>query len=140
MGIWREVFLRRSGPVAVRSTHVVTKVDPSLASAEVTIKANVINTTAQPVHATVTGTLGTITVSQDVDLAANENRALTFDPATNTALKLANPRLWWPVQMGTQEMYGLTVAAKVNNAQSDEQSIQFGIRSVASSLTAAGYR
>jgi exo-1,4-beta-D-glucosaminidase len=140
MGIWREVYLRRSGPVAVRSTHVTTKVDPSLASAELTIKANVINTTAQPVHATITGTVGSIAVSQDVDLMANETRAITFDPAANASLKLANPRLWWPVQMGTQEMYGLTVAAKTNGADSDSQSVQFGIRSVTSSLTTAGYR
>src|SRR5260221_10791584 len=37
-------------------------------------------------------------------------------------------------------MYGLRVAAKVNGASSDSQSLQFGIRSVASSLTPAGHR
>jgi exo-1,4-beta-D-glucosaminidase len=140
MGIWHDVYLRKSGAVAVRGTHVSSKVDPSLASAELTIKADVVNTTGAAVHATVTGTIEQIKVTQDVDLAANEKKTLTFDPTTSASLKVNAPRLWWPAQMGTQELYELDVAAIVNGAASDAEAVRFGIRDVTASLTPEGYR
>ncbi|MFE0516448.1 sugar-binding domain-containing protein, partial [Streptomyces sp. NPDC058964] len=42
MGIVRDVLVRRGGPVALRDAHVVTRLDvPSLASADLTVKARV---------------------------------------------------------------------------------------------------
>jgi exo-1,4-beta-D-glucosaminidase len=140
MGIWHDVYLRKSGPVAVRGTHVTSKVDPSLASAALTIKADLLNTTNAAVHATVTATLEQITVSQTVDLAAGERKTISFDPSTTKELSLNAPRLWWPAQMGSQELYQLSLTAQASGATSDSETIQFGIRDVSSSLTPEGYR
>ncbi len=138
MGIWQDVYLRQSSAVSVRGTRVSSKVDPSLASAALTVKADVANTTTAAVHATVTATIEQITVSQDVDLAANEQKTVTFDPSTS--LTVQSPRLWWPAQMGSPELYQASVRATVNGAASDSETIQFGIRDVSSSLTPQGYR
>jgi exo-1,4-beta-D-glucosaminidase len=94
MGIWHEVYLRKSAAVAVRNTHATSQVDPSLTSAALTLKADVVNTSAMPVHATVTAKIEQISVSQDVDLAANETKTVSFDASTNPTLKIASPRLW----------------------------------------------
>lgn len=140
MGIWQDVYLRKSSAVSVRGTHVSSKVDPSLASAALTIKADVTNTTMAAVHATVTAKIEQITVSQDLDLAANEHKTVTFDPGANPSLTLQSPRLWWPAQMGSPELYQGSVSATVGGAVSDSETIQFGIRDVSSSLTDKGYR
>jgi exo-1,4-beta-D-glucosaminidase len=140
MGIWQNVYLRKSGAVAVRGTHVTSKVDPSLTSAELTIKADLINTTAAAVHTTVTAKLDQITVSQDVDLAASETKTITFQPSTSAALKLSAPRLWWPAQMGAQELYQVSLSAQVGTAASDSETVQFGVRDVTSSLDSGGHR
>ena len=113
MGIWQNVYLQKSGAVAIRGTHVASKVAPSLASADLTIKADLINTTAAAVHTTVTAKLDQITVSQDVDLGASETKTITFQPSTSAALTLNAPRLWWPAQMGAQELYQVTLSAQV---------------------------
>src|SRR5882724_9174823 len=140
MGIWQNVYLRKSAAVAVRGTHVTSKVDPSLASAELTIKADLVNTTAAAVHTTVTAKIDQIMVSQDVDLAASETKTVTFQPSTSAALKLAAPRLWWPAQMGAQELYQVVVSAQIAAAASDSETVQFGIRDVTSSLDSGGHR
>ena len=140
MGIWHDVYLRKSGAVSVRDTHVSSKLSAALDSAQMTIKADVVNTTAAPVHATLTATIGSIAVSRDVDLAASETKTLTFDATTNPALTVQAPRLWWPAQFGAQEMYELSLSASVDGAVSDHQGVQFGIRDVSSALTDAGYR
>ncbi|GAA3290038.1 hypothetical protein GCM10020295_03350 [Streptomyces cinereospinus] len=59
MGIVRDVVVRRSGPVALRDAHVVTDLDvPSLASADLTVKARLRNDSPDTVTATLSGTAG----------------------------------------------------------------------------------
>ena len=140
LGIWQDVYLRKSGSVALRGTHVSSKVSAALDSADLTIKADLVNTTAAAVHATITGKLEALTFSQDVDLAANETKTVTFSPTTSPELTLHAPRLWWPAQFGAQELYQLSLSASVSGAESDHEGVQFGVRDVSSSLTAAGYR
>jgi exo-1,4-beta-D-glucosaminidase len=141
MGIWHDVYLRPSGPVTVRATHVSAQLDlPSLAAAHLTVKTDVHNPTAQAVHATVKLALEQLLVTEEVDLAAQEVKTVTFDPAHHPELDLANPRVWWPAQLGTQELYSLTMSAEVSGQVSDHESVRFGIRDIASEFTQEGYR
>ncbi len=115
--------------------------DESLTAAHLVVKADVRNALASPVHATVTGTIGAIEVTQDVDLAAHETKTVTFDPARYPALNLEKPRLWWPAQMGTPNLYDLQLSAAVAGRESDRESrLGFGIRNVTFDLTKDGYR
>ena len=139
-GIWQDVYLRKSGAVALRGTHVSSKVAAALDSADLTIKTDVVNTTAVPQHVTVSGKLETISFTQDVDLAANERKTVSFDPSNTPALSVHAPRLWWPAQLGAQELYEVALSSSVGGAVSDHEGVQFGIRDVTSSLTPQGYR
>jgi exo-1,4-beta-D-glucosaminidase len=136
MGLWREVYLKLSGPVNVRSPAVFTHFsDETLAQANLTVEAELRNGTDAPVIGTVTGTIGAIGFSQPVTLQANETRAVKFTPEQFPQLQLKNPKPWWPYQMGEQHLETLnlnfTTAAK---QISDAQTLKFGIREVTAHL------
>ncbi|WP_328680900.1 exo-beta-D-glucosaminidase [Streptomyces sp. NBC_00322] len=141
MGIVRDVLVRRGGPVALRDAHVVTKLAvPSLSSAELTVKAQARNDSANPVTATVSGTIGSTTFSQDVGLAAHETKTVTFTPAAHPQLRLQAPRVWWPATMGQQPLYGLDMSVALSGTVSDTAHETFGIRDVKAPLNSDGAR
>lgn len=141
MGIVRDVLVRRGGPVALRDAHVVTALAvPSLATADLTVKARARNDSASTVTTTVSGTIGTASFSQDVTLAAHETKTVTFTPAAFPQLRLTSPRVWWPAGMGEQALYGLDLTASVSGAPSDTAHESFGIRDVKAPLNADGAR
>jgi exo-1,4-beta-D-glucosaminidase len=135
MGLWRKVYLTESGPVALRYPTVVSHVDSSQ-NAQLTVTALLKNSSKEPVMGTLKGTIGKIEFSQDVELAAGENRDVTFDAEKFSQLNLTAPRLWWPVQMGKPELYTLKMEFVVNGKQSDHTETNFGIREVTSELNA----
>jgi exo-1,4-beta-D-glucosaminidase len=140
MGIWSDVFLTTSGAVTVRNPHVVSTVDANLAAAHLTVVAEVSNSTASAVSGTVNGTItgpgGTnITFSQGVSLAANEKlKRVTFASGSFSQLNISTPQLWWPWQMGAQNLHTLTLGFTANSTVSDQVSHQFGIRQITSQL------
>lgn len=141
MGIVRDVLVRRGGPVALRDAHVVTSLAvPSLASADLTVKARARNDSARTVTTTVSGTIGTASFSQEVTLAAHETKTVTFTPAAHPGLRLSAPRVWWPAGMGEQALYGLELTASVSGTLSDSVHESFGIRDVKAPLNADGAR
>lgn len=141
MGIVRDVLVRRGGPVALRDAHVVTKLDvPSLAAADLTVKAKARNETGSAVSATVSGTIGSTSFSRTVALAAHETKTVTFTPADSPGLHLTSPKVWWPAGMGAQTLYGLDLTASVAGAPSDTVHEDFGIRDVKAPLNSDGAR
>ncbi|MFI5915058.1 glycosyl hydrolase 2 galactose-binding domain-containing protein [Dactylosporangium sp. NPDC051541] len=136
MGIVRDVKLRRSGAVAVRNAHVVTRLStPALDSAVLTAKADVRNDSAAAVTATVSGTVAGTALSQSVSLAAHETKTVTFGPVT-----LTGPQVWWPAGMGGQPLYDLSLTASVAGGASDAAHERFGVRDVKAPLDASGHR
>jgi exo-1,4-beta-D-glucosaminidase len=134
MGIWRDVYLSTSGPVAVRSPAVISKVD-SAASAQLTVTALLKNATAQTVRGTLKGRIENIDFAQPVELGPNEHKDVTFAPDSFPQLKLANPRLWWPAQMGTPNLYELQLSFEVDGKVSDTSHTRFGIREITSEVS-----
>ncbi|WP_406369401.1 exo-beta-D-glucosaminidase [Streptomyces sp. NBC_00647] len=141
MGIVRDVLVRRGGPVALRDTHVVTALDvPSLRSADLTVKARARNETGSAVTATVSGSIGPVSFSKTVPLAAHETRAVTFSPSDVPGLRLTSPKVWWPAGMGGQPLYALDLTASVAGTPSDTAHEDFGIREVKAPLNSDGAR
>ena len=135
MGLWREVYLASSGPVAVRHPAVVSKVDsPANNAAHLTVAATVKNGTDQPVKGTLKGRIEKIEFAQEVELAPGESKDVAFDPDKFPQLNLADPRLWWPAQMGTPNLYDLALSFEVSGKVSDSAHTQFGIREITSEV------
>ena len=141
MGLWREVYLTTSGPVALRYPTVVSKVSsPANDSAQLTVTAQVKNGTNEAVKGKLKGQIESITFEQDVELAPNESKDVTFTPDKFSQLVFTNPRLWWPTQMGTPNLYKLAMQFEVNGATSDQSNTEFGIREITSEVNSAGGR
>jgi exo-1,4-beta-D-glucosaminidase len=146
MGLWQEVVLSTSGPVAVRHPFVETRLDlPKAEIAHLTVRAYVNNTSPEPVKGTLRGKIEggglSIDFAKEVELAANESKEITISPDTVPSLNLLRPKLWWPYQMGEPFLHELTLEFVTSqNVISDTQSIHFGIVQTDSELTPEGNR
>jgi exo-1,4-beta-D-glucosaminidase len=141
MGLWGEVYLTGSGPLAVRYPHVLPALQvPDLSSADLTVTAEVTNTTDRHIKGTVRGAIESISLSRDVALGPREKTLIRFTPRDTPALTIRNPRVWWPYRHGRQELYTLTLNVEVDGRSSDAQQVTFGIQQMTSELTKEGAR
>src|ERR1700730_1569079 len=142
MGLWGEVYLTTSGPVALRYATVVSKLDlPSTDQAHLTVTAQVKNASHQPLKGKLQGKINEdVSFEQDVELAANESKDVIFTPEQFQQLNFSNPKIWWPAQMGTPNLYPLAMEFEINGAVSDRSESKFGIREVTSELNTTGGR
>jgi exo-1,4-beta-D-glucosaminidase len=140
MGIWKEVFLRSSGDVAVRNPFVTSKLDTEYKTAELTISGEVRNVSTEPLKGVLRAEVDGISLLQSVALGAGESKIVKFAPEQFAKLKLAHPQLWWPFQMGTPYLYTAKLSVEIGKQVSDTASVTFGIREVTSELTGKGHR
>jgi exo-1,4-beta-D-glucosaminidase len=141
MGLWGAVNLVTTGAVTVRSPMAVTHFeDESLQVADLTIYAEVHNATDRASKGVVSGTAAGVHFEQPVELAAHEDRTVVFTPEQFPALRVHNPQLWWPYQMGQPHLEPLTVSFTSQSSVTDQQTVEFGIREITSELTADGNR
>ncbi|MFQ6045029.1 MAG: sugar-binding domain-containing protein [Gemmatimonadales bacterium] len=141
MGLWGEVYLTDSGPVELSNPHVVSDLPlPSLDEATLTVSVEVRNTTDAPVEGVVRGAIEDRRFETTVTLVAGERRTLRFTADEHPALRITNPRVWWPYRMGSQELYRLALDAEVAGSPSDRQVVRFGVQEMSSELTGDGHR
>ena len=141
MGIWRDVHIKAGGPVALRYPAVLTRLNlPSADQALLTIRAELINAAEHPVEAVVKVRIEALAFEQAVHLAPHETKVVRFTPENFSQLKISNPRLWWPVQVGKQDLYPLDLSVEVQGQVSDSSHTTFGIRQVASRIDDRGHR
>lgn len=141
MGIWRNVYLRASGPVTLRDPQVIPGLDlPLLDTARLTVTAELRNTSKRQVKGILKGRIAGIRFSQSVELAPAEKKLVTFSPDQFPQLKLSHPRLWWPAELGTPNLYTLHIEFNSGGKLSDSDTLQFGIREISSELNEKGAR
>ena len=131
MGIWYDVSIRTTGPVAIEDPHVVTKLNlPKTDQAKLTISAEVHNAADKPVKGKLKGTIENISFSQDVTLAAGETKLVSFIPEKYPQLVMTDPRLWWPHNVGAQNLYDLNLIFEASGKVTDTKKIRFGVREI----------
>jgi exo-1,4-beta-D-glucosaminidase len=133
MGIWYDITVSSTGPVAVDNPKIVTKLNlPSIDKANLTISADVSNNTDKKVKGVLKGTIENISFSQELTLNPKEARQVTFDPAKFSQLVISEPRLWWPHTVGPQNLYDLNLSFEIKGKVSDSEKLRFGIREITS--------
>jgi exo-1,4-beta-D-glucosaminidase len=138
MGIWRDVSLMASGPVALRDPQVITHLKlPAGNRAQLMVSAELRNALDRTVHGVLKGRIGKIQFSQPVDLGPRERKTVRFLPDKYQQLNISNPQLWWPAEVGEQHLYNLDLEFVMDGGMSDHQSIQFGIREVTAEVDAS---
>jgi exo-1,4-beta-D-glucosaminidase len=135
-GIWKPVYLKSSGAVALGPATVNTELPlPRTDSARLTIDATVRNDSAEQVKGVLRATISragkpTIQVDQPVTLYAGEQRELSFGPDAYPQLTVQKPDLWWPYTMGKPDLYDLQLEFRQYNHVVDSAHQRFGIRTV----------
>ena len=141
MGIWQPVYLAASGDVVIQYPAVVSHVDTAtLKSADLTVISGLKNLSSQSVSGTLRGRIGTVSFSKPVTIRANDSALVSISSSDAPQLHFNNPRLWWPVELGSPELYTLNLEFVNNGRVSDQQSQRFGVREVTSETTPKGGR
>ena len=140
LGLWRDVYLTTSGDVSLRHPFANAKLDSNYTRASLTISADLRNGSDHPVKGILHAQLGAIQVSQPVELGASEAKAVQLAAEQHPQLRLNHPRLWWPYQLGTAELYTAKFSFESGGKVSDTAEIQFGIREVVSDKNDRGDR
>ena len=140
MGPWRGVDIVQTGPVQLRFPEVASVLSPDLSRAALTVKVEASNLDRVAHAVTLTGKVAGVPLQRTVQLAPGQTQTISFAPRTDPGLDLDHPKVWWPIDMGAQPLYGLQLDVSVAGVVSDRAHASFGIRSVTSRLTAQGYR
>lgn len=132
MGIWKPVYIKVTGPVAIRSPWIRTT-NVSASSATVPLQVTLVN----PTSAAVTGTL-----NADIDGTIQFQATTVTVPANGSAtgafptLTITNPRLWWPNGYGDPNLYTCNISFTPSGGTvSDTTTFAFGVRQFSYSTT-----
>lgn len=142
MGVFREVRVRSSGLVSIENPFVQTKLDlQSFKEARLTVTATLVNHSNQSVSGRISGDIEPgISFVQEYSLAPNETKNVAFQPENSPKLVIANPRVWWPNNLGAPELYSMSLTVRDPKGVSDERKVTFGIREVGDYLNEQGHR
>lgn len=139
MGIFREVRVIRTGDVAIGESSVDSKIDlKTLDEAWLTVRATLRNLSDKTVSGEVRGKFDGREFKAPVTLAPHE--VLNFSASGLDALHVKHPRLWWSHDMGTPELYDMTLEFVIDGQVSDDEQLTFGIREVKDYYTSEGFR
>jgi exo-1,4-beta-D-glucosaminidase len=139
MGLWQPVSLSAEGDVAIRYPQVISHVDTAtLSSADLTVGTLLRNWSDHAVTGVLAGKIGSRDFHQRVTIDAHDSAYVRFTPDSFPLLHVAQPRLWWPRELGTPALQTLSLRFTTRGGVSDSQSIRFGIREITAELTAGG--
>lgn len=137
IGLWQDVYLELRGPVEIRDPFVVTQLPlPQTSPAALRVSATLVNSTGAVQEGVLKGTIEETggQFEQSVRLAPGETKQLVFAADKHPALRVENPRLWWPRNYGPQHLYHLVLRFEPAGQAADQQRITFGIRHVTREL------
>ncbi|KAM7191967.1 Glycoside hydrolase superfamily [Naviculisporaceae sp. PSN 640] len=136
-GVWRDVEIKQTGPVALGPLRVVTQIGTPLGSkpADVTLRAKAQNLEKTAVTITASGSV----VAESGGEPLVWSKKVTIPPLSTIDIDLTNtvqkPAIWWPAFWGAQPLYkaNLTVSTS-EGALSDFAGATFGFRTVTSKV------
>ena len=141
MGIFRPVWLRFSNEVSMKNSAVKSKVNvETLDEAWLTVETTLCNKSDKEVSGELRGRFDGRTFSYPVTLGAGETRVVSIGADDIKELYVKNPRLWWCHNLGTPEMYSMNLSFVAGGKESDNQTVDFGIRQLDSYFNEDGYR
>lgn len=147
-GIWYDVKITSGGPIHLKDPYVMTRLNlPATDKAELTISSSLTNKSGSDIKGILRGTIrhinnieeggtsqgspGEIKFSQTVKLKKGETIRLSKQ------LVIKDPKLWWPVNVGKQNLYDLALEVTTGSGTvSERDTVRFGIREVSAKLEA----
>ncbi len=131
MGIWRDVELQVIPEVSLEAPFVKTQ-SISDTTASIAMEYYLHNANPEPVTVTVTGHIQGITFNGESIVFTNEVTVPYGQSRFETEISVENPRLWWPMNYGDQDLYtlDLVVTSEEMRTPMDGKQVRFGIRTI----------
>jgi hypothetical protein len=141
-GIWGDVYLTVSGPVTIEDPFVTTTLPlPDTSRADVTVEVDLMNHEASSITGTLRGRFGEAEFEQPVTVEGSTRKKVRLDPSTHPALRLHNPKLWWPAGYGEPHLYDVELRFEAPGRKlSDAKAFQAGVRQMAYSQEGGALR
>ncbi|MGD0200402.1 MAG: discoidin domain-containing protein [Bryobacteraceae bacterium] len=129
-GIWNDVYLSTSGPVTIENPFVTATLPlPDTTHADVSLEVTLRNHGSRAVRGTLLGRFGQVAFQMPVRVDAATAKTVRLDPSTHPALRLRNPKLWWPAGYGDPNLYRVELRFETGHKRvSDSTSFQTGVR------------
>jgi hypothetical protein len=129
-GIWDDVYLTTSEAITLEDLSVGAALPlPDTSHADVSIEVNLVNHRPKAVTGTVRVRFGEVSFAERIGVAASATKSVRLSPATHPALRLQNPKLWWPTGYGDPHLYDVEVAFETHDHKvSETKSLRFGVR------------
>ncbi len=141
MGIFRDVSIRFNEGVSINNSFVETKLDlETLKNAELKISAELRNHTSNSLSGTLKCKYGSISLKKTVSIPGNKICEEVFTVEEYAELKISDPELWWPNNMGDPILHELELSFEIDDKISDFQTLTFGIRDVQDYMNKDGHR
>lgn len=132
-GIWKEISIFTTGNVTLRHPFVKSKLSkPAFDQSAQTVSVEVYNPTFKNQKVKVSGKIENVNFEKEINLFRGEVRELIFTPEEFPQLIINNPRLWWPKNKGSQELYDISFKVEMSGKTSDSIATRFGIREITS--------
>lgn len=136
-GIWKNISLYATGKIAMRHPFVKSELSkPNYDVAHESVSVELVNpsTSMDTVTCVVRGEIvnENIIFEKSLRILRGEQKTLIFTPKEFPQLIINNPRLWWPVNKGPQELYELKMIVSVDGIVCDSVKTRFGIREITS--------
>jgi hypothetical protein len=130
IGIWGDVALRQTGAVTIENPFAQTVLPlPEISSAEVRLELDLVNHQASAVSGLLRGSYGEARFEQRVTLAVGERRTIRLNASTHPALRLKEPKLWWPAGYGEAHLYDVVLSfVSARGVTLDQTSFRSGVR------------
>jgi hypothetical protein len=132
-GIWKSISLFSTNKLALRHPFVESKLaKPNYDKADETVSVEVFNAAMKTVKCLVKGEIEgeNIQFEKSLTLLRGEDKKVVFNPEDFPQLKMQNPKLWWPVNKGKQNMYTVNLKVYADNILADSIKTKFAVRDI----------
>ena len=134
-GIWKDIIIYPVNAIELRDPFIKSELSmPDMKSCRQDIAVEAINRTDKPQTGVVAAMIDgmDVKIEKTVELAPNETKIVHFSPEEYDELTYQNPKLWWPINKGPQNLYDLKLTFKNNKVVSDTAKTRFAVRHVTS--------
>ena len=135
MGIFRTVRLRCCRDVSIEQPFVQTRLNlNTFDEATLTVTAELANHRQWSISGILEGEIESLSFSKAIDIEPQGQKTVKFPN-----LKIENPRIWWPYQLGQPNLYDLNLKFTAGEV-CDVSHVRFGIREIEDYTNEGGHR
>ena len=128
-GIYKDVYLTHTEEVSLLDPWLRTEL-PKLTEADLSVQVEAANHSSAPVNGELVGEInpGKIPFKKTVTLKSGETQTLKLTTTDTPALRITNPKLWWPNGYGEPNRYTCHLEFRIGDKVSDQKTVAFGIK------------